>query len=162
MLENMKGALDRGISAVSIKSEAMAETSKVRAQLQNLERERDTLITKLGASMYQMWQTNRFSRETFEEMCKSIRASEEGIEACNRRREEIRQEQERQLAATRLQQTRQEQSAPVQAEPVEAGQFWDNPPQQAQPSAPAGKVCPCGNVNPAGARFCTKCGQPLS
>ena len=159
MLENMKGALDRGISAVSIKSEAMAETSKVRAQLQNLERERDSLITKLGASMYQMWQTNRFSREAFEEMCKSIRASEEGIEACNRRLEEIRQEQERQMEAIRLQQAQQAQPAPAQGEPVEAGQFWDNPPQ---PAAPAGKVCPCGNVNPAEARFCTKCGQPLT
>lgn len=118
---------------------------QVREQLQSLEQERQAHIAQLGESMYGMWRSNQFSREAFESLCQSIKGCEDGIQACHTRLEELRQERARQLAAQAAQQP-------------QPGPVWQDAPA---PSAAPGVVCPCGNLNPAGARFCTKCGHPL-
>ena len=125
----------------------MLEYNQTQPEIQRLEGERQALISRLGESMYHMWRTNQFSREAFEALCRDIRHCEEAIDACR--------------AAPAA-------PAPDWGPAAQAGHV-PQPPQappaawpDQRPTAPAGAVCPCGNRNPAGARFCTKCGQPLA
>ena len=39
MLEKLKNTFDRGIATVSVKSESMVEMSRIKAQIQNLQRQ---------------------------------------------------------------------------------------------------------------------------
>lgn len=140
MLERLKSTLDKSIAAVSVKSEVLVENSKIKAQIQNLDRERAALVNKLGVAMYEMWGTNSFSREVFQQMCEAIRACEDGIAEQNRRLEQIKREEQQILG------TAQTPRAPA-------------PPQGAPMGG--GVVCACGVTNTPDARFCVGCGTKL-
>lgn len=131
----------------------MLEYNQTQPEIQRLEGERQALISRLGESMYHMWRTNQFSREAFEALCRDIRRCEEAIDAC--RAAPAAPGPDWGLGA---QPGSGAQPGPVPQPPQAPPAAW---PDQ-RPTAPAGAVCPCGNRNPAGARFCTKCGQPLA
>lgn len=143
----------------------MLEYNQTQPELQRLEGERQALISRLGESMYHMWRTNQFSREAFEALCRDIRRCEEAIDAC--RAAPAAPGPDWGLGAqpgsaaqpgSGAQLGSGAQPGPVPQPPQAPPAAW---PDQ-RPTAPAGAVCPCGNRNPAGARFCTKCGQPLA
>ena len=165
MLEKLKNTLDKSIATVSVKSEVLVENSKIKNQIANLERERAQHIIRMGEAMYEMWRSNRFSRETFQQLCQSIHACDEGIAEQNRRLEQLKIE-EQQILGTQQPAAPQPSAAPQAAQPQQAPQPSQAPqPQQPQPQAAApqqpaaGVVCACGNLNPPGARFCTNCGK---
>lgn len=137
----------------------MLEYNQTQPEIQRLEGERQALISRLGESMYHMWRTNQFSREAFEALCRDIRRCEEAIDAC--RAAPAAPGPDWGLGAqpgSGAQLGSGAQPGPVPQPPQAPPAAW---PDQ-RPTAPAGAVCPCGNRNPAGARFCTKCGQPLA
>ena len=76
MLGKLKDKLDRGIATVSVKSESMVETSRIKSQIQNYQRQQTTLITQLGNEMYAMWKAGEMNRERFEQVCKEIYGEE--------------------------------------------------------------------------------------
>ena len=119
--------------------------SQVQQELQHLEQKRQSYIIQMGESMYGMWRSNQFSREEFEALCRDIQGCEQAIDECRRSLE----------TPPPPPPTPDWGPAPQMPPPAPAG--WEEP----RPAAPAGAVCPCGNLNPAGARFCTKCGRPL-
>lgn len=139
MLEKIKSTFDRGLATVSVKSESMVEISRIKAQIQGLQKQQTTMISRLGEEMYAMWKSNEMDRERFEQLCGEISGVEKTVEELNRRIEQVRTE-EQQLLGT---------SAPA------AG--------AAPAAAPAqGLFCPaCGTKNQPGARFCVNCGGKL-
>ena len=129
------------------------EYHQTQPELQRLEGERQALISRLGESMYHMWRTNQFSREAFETLCRDIRRCEEAMDACRAAPAAPGPDwgPGAQLGSGA-------QPGPVPQPPQAPPADWPDH----RHAAPAGAVCPCGNRNPAGARFCTKCGQPLA
>ena len=143
MLEKLRSTFDRGIATVSVKSESMVEMSRIKSQIQNLQRQQAALTTQLGGEMYEMWKAGEMNRERFQEVCSEIYACEQAIAEQNRRMEQVRAE-EQQLLGT-----------PPAAQPAASAQ------PAAQPQA-AGAFCPnCGTQNPDSAKFCVGCGTKL-
>ncbi len=137
MLEKLKNTFDRGIATVSVKSESMVEISRIKAQIQGLQKQQTALIHQLGGEMYEMWKAGTLNRERFEQVCGEICGIEKAIDEQNRRMEQVRAE-EKQLLGT---------------QPVATA--------EAAQAAP-GMFCPaCGVKNQAGARFCVSCGNKL-
>lgn len=137
MLEKLKSTFDRGIATVSVKSESMVEMSRIKSQIQGLQKQQAALISQLGGEMYEMWKAGTMNRERFEQVCGDISAVEQSIDELNRRMEQVRAE-EQQLLGT-------QPAASAQAAPQTPGLF-----------------CPsCGAKNQAGARFCVNCGSKL-
>lgn len=143
--------------------------SQVQQELQHLEQKRQSYIIQMGESMYGMWRSNQFSREEFEALCREIQGCEQAIDECRRSLEtppppppapdwgpapQMTPPQPTGRPGAPIPPTG-DLGGPQMPPPAPAG--WGEP----QPSAPPGAVCPCGNLNPAGARFCTKCGRPL-
>ncbi len=170
MLGKLKDKLDRGIATVSVKSESMVETSRIKSQIQNYQRQQTALITQLGNEMYAMWKAGEMNRERFEQDRKEIYGSEQAIAEQNRRIEQIRVE-EQQLLGTQpmpippqtpqqmpMQQQMMQQPIPQQ---MSAQQAPGAPvSMQAQPAS--ARLCPaCGKPVPADALFCVECGVKL-
>lgn len=144
MLEKLKNTFDRGIATVSVKSESMVEMSRIKAQIQNLQRQQAALTTQLGGELYEMWKAGDLNHERLEAVCGEIHACEQGIAEQNRRMEQVRKEEQQLLGVQ-----------PVR--PVQPAQ----PP--AAPSAQQGFFCPsCGMQNPVGAKFCVGCGTRIT
>lgn len=141
MLEKLKNTFDRGIATVSVKSESMVEMSRIKAQIQNLQRQQAALTAQLGGELYEMWKAGSVDQERLEAVCGEISACEQGIDEQNRRMEQVRKEEQQLLG---VQPAQQQASA-------------------AQPSASQGLFCPsCGMQNPAGAKFCIGCGTKIT
>lgn len=131
MLEKLKNTFDRGLATVSVKSESMVEISRIKAQIQSLQKQQAAMTNQLGEEMYAMWKDGELDRERFEQACGQILACEQAIEEQNRRMEQVRMEEQQLLGG---------QAAPVQ-------------PQMFCPA--------CGTKNQTGARFCTNCGTKI-
>lgn len=54
-MENWREALDRGVLAVSVKTEAMVESGRVRAALAAARRDMETAVSDLGFQYYNGW-----------------------------------------------------------------------------------------------------------
>lgn len=140
MLEKLKNTFDRGIATVSVKSESMVEMSRIKAQIQNLQRQQAALTTQLGSELYEMWKAGNLDQERIEAVCGEISACEQGVAEQNRRMEQVRKEEQQLLGVQPVQ-----QQAP-----------------SAQPSAQQGLFCPsCGMQNSVGAKFCISCGTKI-
>ena len=171
MLGKLKDKLDRGIATVSVKSESMVETSRIKSHIQNYQRQQTTLITQLGNEMYAMWKAGEMNRERFEQVCKEIYGFEQAIAEQNRRIEQIRVEEQQLLGTQPMPaQPQTPQQMPMQPQMMQqpipqqmpAQQVPEAPvPMQPQTDTPA-RFCPaCGKPVPADALFCVECGVKL-
>ena len=97
MLEKLKNTFDRGIATVSVKSESMVEMSRIKAQIQNLQRQQTALTAQLGSELYEMWKAGTLDQERIEAVCGEISACEQGIMEQNRRMEQVRREEQQLL-----------------------------------------------------------------
>ena len=150
----------------------MLEYNQTQQELQRLEGERQAHIARLGESMYGMWRSNQFSREEFEALCRDIRRCEEGIDECRHRLEASPPPPPVPDWGPGPQIPPAGPAAPSNPQAPLSGPLG-GPGAHVSPAEPAGHpdprpaalpgaVCPCGNINPAGARFCTRCGHPLA
>lgn len=173
MLGKLKDKLDRGIATVSVKSESMVETSRIKSQIQNYQRQQTALITQLGNEMYAMWKAGEMNRERFEQVCKEIYGFEQAIAEQNRRIEQIRIEEQQLLGTQPMPQQMPAQPQMPQQMPQQMPAQSQMPQQmsaQQAPGAPvsmqaqpaSARLCPaCGKPVPADALFCVECGVKL-
>ena len=139
MLEKLKGTIDKGINAVSAKSESLVETNKTKNIMSNAQKAMDARLAALGQKFYADWKSGSVELETYVSDIEQIMQIERDIEGCKLRLEEIKREEEARI--------------------MNGGAQPGVPPVGAQPA-----VCFCTNCGrqlPAGSRFCDGCGAQL-
>lgn len=138
MFDSLKETLNKGVAAVSVKSETLVETSRVKASINSAQRQLEAEKAALGAKLYQSWKDGAASMDLFAGDFARMQGIEAEISGLNARLVQIKAEEEKILGAQR-------------------------PAAQASvPEEPA-LFCPkCGKSLPAGSRFCDQCGTPLT
>lgn len=137
MLEKLKNTLDKGVAAVSVKSESLVESSRTKTAISNARRKKDDELAALGSKVYTAWQAGQFSVELIAEDLNRIQEIEQEIASLNQRLEQIKAEEDRILGTA-------QKAAPA-------------------PAAAGGGFCSnCGKALAAGTRFCDGCGTPVN
>ncbi len=137
MFDSLKDTLNKGVAAVSVKSETLVESSRVKSAISNAQKKLEAEKAALGVKLYQAWKDGTASMELFDEDFTRIQGVETEIANLNARLAQIKAEEDKILGGMRT-------TAP--AAPPEGAVF-----------------CPkCGKALPAGSRFCDECGTPLT
>lgn len=136
MFESLKGTFDRGVAAVSVKSETLVETSRTRTAINAAQKNLEARLAALGERTYNLWKNDQLDFAQLEEDLLQIRAVEAEIQTLNEYLEQIKQEESRILGTS-------QKSAHSASE---GGSFCSN----------------CGKKLPAGSRFCDECGTPVA
>lgn len=138
MLERLKDTFDKSVAAVSVKSESIVESSRVRTAITNTQRSMDTALSALGVKLYNSWAAGNVDLAALEGDCQKIKEINAELAALKSRLEQIKAE-ESQILGT--------QKKPAAAADAAAG---------------GGCFCTsCGKRLEAGARFCDECGTPV-
>lgn len=135
MLEKLKGTFDKGIAAVSVKSETLVESSRTKTAMNSAQKKMEAQMSALSMKIYQAWKAGERSLESFTADFESIQATEQEIASLSSYLEDIKREENRILGGQKQQQS---QSA--------GGCFCTK----------------CGKALPAGSRFCDECGTPVA
>jgi hypothetical protein len=167
-LDRIKGGIDRGMSALSVRSREMIEVSRLRSQRRALEGEMKKALEELGHLVYRLHVDGRLEAEAgrIRGRCEALVRREQRIGAID---EQIRAAQARaQEARTRPPVTATGACA-CGAALHEAARFCGQcgRPVEAPALAPASDApspaCEaCGEVFPPGARYCGACGARLA
>lgn len=139
MFDNLKDTLNKGVAAVSVKSETLVESSRIKSAISNAQKRMSGELSDLGSKFYNSWKAGQASVEAFAGELASIQGIEKEIAELNGRLEAIKAEEDRILGAA------QKPAAPVPA-PAAGSIFCTN----------------CGKALPAGSRFCDSCGTPVT
>jgi len=134
MLEKLKGALDKSVAAVSVKSESIVESSRVRSAISNTQKQLDGALSALGAKTYNAWAAGNLDPAVLEEDCTAIRDLNAELTKLKASLEQIKAE-ESQILGT-----------------------------QKKAAAPAGGFVfctKCGKKLDAAVSFCDECGTPV-
>lgn len=137
MFDSLKDTLNKGVAAVSVKSETLVESSRVKTAISNAQKKLEAEKAALGYKLYQSWKDGTASMELFADDFARMQGIEDEISGLNARLAQIKAEEDRILGGT------------------------------ARPAAPAssagGVFCTkCGKALPAGSRFCDECGTPVA
>ncbi|MDR2183086.1 MAG: hypothetical protein LBE55_02820 [Clostridiales bacterium] len=131
------GGINKGVATVSANTKAMADKSKIKAVISNLENERRQLIQMLGQKIYDMHtETGEIS---VDEHVSNF------ISEITRRLELMAAQQEEMMRVD-----------------AELNMITGGTRHAAPYATPYdGIQCTCGHFNPAGARFCAGCGSNI-
>lgn len=135
MFDSLKDTLNKGVAAVSVKSETLVESSRIKSTISNTQKRVTAEQNELGVKFYNSWKAGQASIEAFAEDFARIQGLEKEIEELNIRLEQIKAEEDKILGA-----------AQKPAAPAAGSVFCTN----------------CGKALPAGTRFCDGCGTPVS
>lgn len=134
MFDSLKDTLNKSVAAVSVKSESLVESSRIKSAISSAQKRIDGELNALGVRFYQSWKSGQANVEAFAEDFARIQGIEKEVEELKARLDQIKAEEDKILGA---------------------GQ---------KPAAPAaGSVfcTKCGKALPAGSRFCDGCGTPV-
>lgn len=154
-MADLFGKLKSGAGKVAFEAEKMTRLNRAQGEQGQLNRQVESLYTKLGELYYQRRTSQQFQGPEFEELCRQVDQLELKVQ-------EKTEEVERITAETYA-----PQGAPVQA-PAEpavtvsaAGAPFSAAPA-AQPPLPQTKACPnCGKEMGAAVKFCPDCGTKM-
>lgn len=134
-----KDAFDKSLAAVSVKSESLVESSRVRTAIANTQKSVDAAVTALGVKYYNSWLAGSIDQAEIEADCEKIKQLNDECANLKARLEQIKVE-ERQILG---QQKRPSvaPSAAVSGEYI----FCTN----------------CGKRLESSARFCDECGTQV-
>lgn len=137
VLDSLKDTLNKGVATVSVKSETLMESSRVKATISNTQKVLENEITILGARFYQSWKDGQEGVEPFLEALTHIQSLEQEIADLNDRLLQLKAEEEKVLGSSRA----------SSAAPKPEGVVY---------------CVHCGKALPAGSRFCDACGTPVA
>lgn len=138
MFDSLKDTLNKGVAAVSVKSESLVESSRVKSAISNAQKKLEAEKAALGVKLYQSWKEGAASLELFADDFARMKGIEEEIAGLNARLAQIKAEEDKILGGT----------------------VRPNPPA---PTASGCVFCTkCGKALPAGSRFCDECGTPVA
>lgn len=132
MFDSLKDTLNRGVATVSVKSETLVESSRVKTMISNTKRILENEKASFGAQFYQNWREGKASVELFEADLTRIQGLEQEIIDLNARLLQIKAEEDRFLSN-------------IQTMPE--GMIY---------------CSHCGKMLPVGSRFCDECGSPVT
>lgn len=136
MFDSLKDTLNKGVAAVSVKSETLVESSRIKSAISNAQKRMTGEINELGAKFYNSWKAGQASVDAFAGEFASIQGIENEIAELNARLEQIKAEEDKILGAAQ---------------------------KPAGSAAPGSIFCTsCGKALPAGSRFCDGCGTPVT
>lgn len=134
MLEKLKSSIEKGVAAVSVKSESLVESSRVRTAISNTQRNMDEAIRQLGVSFYNSWVSADLDVDKLKAECERIKAMADEIENHKARLEKIKEEENQILGNQK----------------------------KATPEPGKSNFCTgCGKRLDPGARFCNECGTQV-
>ena len=138
MFDNLKDTLNKGVAAVSVKSETLVESSRIKSAISNAQKRMSGELSDLGSKFYNSWKAGQASVEAFAGEFASIQGIEKEIQELNARLEQIKAEEDKILGAAQK--------------------------PAASPAPAAGSIfcTSCGKALPAGSRFCDECGTPVA
>lgn len=131
MFDSLKDTLNKSVAAVSVKSETLVESSRIKSAISSSQKRIDAEINALGVKFYNSWKSGEINVEAFTEDFARIQGIEKEIEGLNARLTQIKAEEDKILGAAQ--------------KPAAGSIFCTN----------------CGKSLPAGTRFCDNCGNPL-
>lgn len=133
MFKSIKDTLDKGVAAVSVKSESIVESSRVRTAIATAQKSMDQELNALGVKCYNSWLSGSLDQEALEEACQKIKAIQTELTGLQGRLEQIKEEESQILGAQK----------------------------KAAPSGSVVFCMNCGKKLQAGVRFCDACGTPV-
>ena len=135
-----KDAFDKSLAAVSVKSESLVESSRVRTAIANTQKSVDAAVTALGVKYYNSWLAGSIDQAEIEADCEKIKQLNDECANLKARLEQIKVE-ERQILGQQKRPT-VAPSAAVSGEYI----FCTN----------------CGKRLESSARFCDECGTQVT
>ena len=134
-----KDAFDKSLAAVSVKSESLVESSRVRTAIANTQKSVDAAVTALGVKYYNSWLAGSIDQAEIEADCEKIKQLNDECANLKARLEQIKVE-ERQILG-------QQKRPPVAPSAAVSGEyiFCTN----------------CGKRLESSARFCDECGTQV-
>ena len=138
--QKFKSSLNRGVTAISVKTSSSLEKAKIKTHIDSLEAEIQRLITSIGEMAYVRWENKDADFSVLEDVFVSIQQKKAEIEKLN---EELLQidERDKQILGN------------VAAEATSTGTDIQNE---------SGIICPgCGTLYETATKFCRKCGYKL-
>ncbi len=139
MFDSLKDTLNKGVAAVSVKSETLVESSRVKSAISSAQKRLEAEKAALGVKLYQSWKAGTASMELFADDFARMQGIEDEITGLNGRLAQIKAEEDKILGAA------QRPAAPTST-PAAGTVFCTN----------------CGKALPAGSRFCDECGTPVA
>ena len=91
-----KDAFDKSLAAVSVKSESLVESSRVRTAIANTQKSVDAAVTALGVKYYNSWLAGSIDQAEIEADCEKIKQLNDECANLKARLEQIKVE-ERQI-----------------------------------------------------------------
>jgi NADH pyrophosphatase NudC (nudix superfamily) len=168
IIYRIKGGIDRGVTALSVRSREWVEVSRLRSQRRAIEGEMKKALQELGHLVYRLHVDGRLEAEAsrIRGRCEALARREQHIGAID---EQIRAAQARVQEALTRQRVTATGTCACGALLGEAARFCGQcgRPVEAlalEPAedAPSPGCQACGEVFPPGARFCGACGARLA
>ena len=159
VLGKMKNSFEKGVAAVSIKSNEIVETTKLKNTNADLEDQIMELKMQLGDSYLSHWKTRSLAAVDFSGFCRKMMEIEAEINENLKRIEEIKS------AAERMEQQNAGSVMCTCGKINRIGsKFCVNcgAPLESTAFSAGVRTCSCGAVVKAEAKFCPKCGAPLT
>ena len=72
LFDKFKQGVEKGISAVNLKSKEVVNSLKIKKDIESLQRQIDTAITEMGETVYTMTTLQNFEPEPIHEKCAEI------------------------------------------------------------------------------------------
>ncbi|MCL4513412.1 MAG: zinc ribbon domain-containing protein [Candidatus Eremiobacteraeota bacterium] len=131
-LDRVKGVVDKGVTAASVRSKEFMETSRLRTKLETLSAEKDTAIVELGSIVFTLYKQEKLEKQSERvlDKCKNILEIEKKIHETEQEIERVRKEAEEILGRSRE-------------------------------GSSSGQTCECGSPIKTGVKFCGSCGKNL-
>ena len=93
MFKSIKDTLDKGVAAVSVKSESIVESSRVRTAIATAQKTMDQELSALGVKCYNSWLSGGTDQEELEAACQKIKAIQIELTGLKDRLEQIKEEE---------------------------------------------------------------------
>lgn len=133
VFDSLKDTFNKGVATVSVKSESLVESSRVKSAISSNQKKLDAELSALGVKFYQGWKAGQTDPALFAEDLARARAIEDEMDALRARLDQIKEEEDKILGSA------------------------------ARPAAQGGVFCTnCGKRLLPGSRFCDECGTPVS
>lgn len=132
--DTLKDTLNKGVAAVSVKSETIVESSRIKSAISNTQKQLDSEYAQLGSKVYRNWKSGTVNMSDFVDDLTRIRGVEQEIESLRARLEQIKEEEAKILGSG----------------------------AKSTPAGDVIYCTNCGKALPAGSRFCDECGTPVN
>ena len=93
MFDKLKNSFDKGIATVSVKSESMVETSKIKSTISNLQKTLADCTQNLGVLVFTAWKENRMDDPAIIELCQQMQEIEKNITQQRARLDQVKREE---------------------------------------------------------------------